>query len=108
MNGPPLHLMVDSDATSTGIHTRVPVPIHWRDDVKQGLDRDRVLGVLKPVPVGKPVTWCHHMVVCAKKNSKPRLTVYLQSLNTHATREILHAKSPFHQACPFLEHVKGS
>lgn len=38
------------------------------------------------------------MVVCAKKNGKPRRTVDLQSLNRHATRETHHTQSPFHQA----------
>ena len=56
------------------------------------------MGVLEPVPVGKPVTWCHRMVICAKKNGKPRRTIDFQSLNSHATRETHHTQSPFHQA----------
>ena len=31
-------------------------------------DRDVRLRVLEPVPVGEPVTWCHRMVICDKKN----------------------------------------
>jgi len=58
-------------------HKPVPVPLHWREAVKQGLDQDVRLGVIEPVPVGEPVTWCHRMVVCAKKNGKPRRTVDL-------------------------------
>ncbi len=98
MDGTPLQLMVDPDASPVAVHTPVPVPMHWRDEVKQGLHRDVALGVIEPVPVGEPVTWCHRMVVCAKKNDKPRRTVDLQSLNTHATRETHHTQSPFHQA----------
>ena len=63
MDGPPLHLMIDPDAKPVAHHTPVPVPIHWQEDVKAGLDRDVRLGVLEPVPVGEPVTWCHRMVV---------------------------------------------
>ena len=48
--------------------------------------------------MGTPVTWCHRMVVCAKKTGEPRRTVDFQSLNTHATRETHHTQSPFHQA----------
>ena len=48
--------------------------------------------------VGEPVTWCHRMVICPKKNGKPRRTVDFQPLNTHATRETHHTQSPFHQA----------
>ena len=48
--------------------------------------------------MGEPVTWCHRMVVCAKKNGKPRRTIDFQALNLHATRETSHTPSPFHQA----------
>ena len=65
---------------------------------KAGLDRDVPLGVLEPVPVGEPVTWCHRMVICAKKNGQPRRTIGFLSLNPHATRETHHTQSPFHQA----------
>ena len=98
MDGPPLHLMIDPDAKPVAHHTPIPVPIHWQEDVKAGLDRDVRLGVLEPVPVGEPVTWCHRMVVSAKKNGKPRRTVDMQPLNQHAIRETHHTQSPFHQA----------
>ena len=93
-----MRLMVDSDAEPVAHHTTVPVPIHWKEEVKAGLDQDIPLGVLEPVPVGEPVTWCHKMVVCAKKNGKPRRTVDFQPLNVHAKREAHHSPSPFHQA----------
>jgi hypothetical protein len=73
MDRPPMRLMVDLDAEPLAHHTPVPVPIHWKEEVKAGLDQDVRLGVLKPVPVGEPVTWCHRMVVCAKKNGKPNV-----------------------------------
>nr|XP_054762087.1 latent-transforming growth factor beta-binding protein 3-like [Lytechinus pictus] len=71
-------------------HTPVPVPIYWRDAVRAGLYHD--------VQLGEPVTWCHRMVVCAKKNGKPRRNVDFQALNAHATRETHHTQSPFLQA----------
>ena len=98
MDGQPLQLMVDADAKPVVHHTPVPVPFHWQEAVKAGLDRDVELGVLEAVPVGEPVTWCHRMVVCAKKNGTPRRTVDFQALNRHATRETHHTPSPFHQA----------
>ncbi|XP_071478837.1 uncharacterized protein [Diadema antillarum] len=98
MDSPPMKLMVDPDAEPVAHHTPVPVPLHWRDAVKAGLDHDVQLGVLEPVPIGEPVTWCHRMVVCAKKDGKPRRTVDLQALNAHATRETHHTPSPFIQA----------
>ena len=65
--------------------------------MKAGLDQDVRLGVIEAVPVGAPVTWCHRMVICAKKTGKPRRTVDFQPLNAHATRETHHTQSPFHQ-----------
>ena len=76
----------------------VPVPLHWQDQVKAGLDQDVKLGVLEQVPIGEPVTWCHRMDVCAKPNGKPWRTIDFQTLNAHAKRETHHTPSPFHQA----------
>ncbi|KAK3769772.1 hypothetical protein RRG08_046877 [Elysia crispata] len=58
-------------ATPVAHHTPIPVPIYWQEQVKAGLDQDNQLGVLEPVPIGTPVSWCHRMVVCAKKSGKP-------------------------------------
>ena len=73
------------------------VPVYWQEEIKAGLNRDVRLGVIEPVPVGDPVTYCHRMVRCAKKDGKPRRTVDMQSLNANATRETHHTQSPFHQ-----------
>lgn len=108
MAGPPMRLMVDPNATPVAHHTPVPVPLHWQDEVKKGLDQDVQLGVIEPVPVGEPVTWCHRMVVCAKKNGTPRRTVDFQALNAHAVRETHHTQSPFHQARSIPHHTKKS
>ena len=105
MSGPPIRLMVDPNAKPVAHHTPIPVPVHWADEVKAGLDQDVRLGVIEPVPVGTPVTWCHRMVVCPKKSGKPRRTVDLQPLNRHATRETHHTQSPFHQARKVPPHT---
>ncbi|CAB4013560.1 Hypothetical predicted protein [Paramuricea clavata] len=97
MEGEQMRLMIDPNAEPKAHHTPIPVPLHWQSEVKAGLDQDVALGVLEPVPVGEPVTWCHRMVVCVKKNGKPRRTVDFQALNLHATRETHHTQSPFHQ-----------
>ncbi len=75
MDGPPMRLLIDTQATPTAHHSPIPVPLHWQDEVKADLDRDVRLGVLEPVPIGESVTWCHRMVICAKKNGKPRRTI---------------------------------
>ena len=61
MTGPPMQ--VDPAAKPVANHTPVSVPLHWQDGVKAGLDQDVRLYVLEPVPIGKPVTWCHRMVI---------------------------------------------
>ena len=86
-----MRLMVDPNAKPVAHHNPVPIPLHWQEEVKAGLDQDVALGVIESVPVGEPVT-------CAKKNGKPRRTIDFQALNLHATRETHHTQSPFHQA----------
>ena len=106
MEGPPLRLMVDPKAKPVAHHKPIPVPLHWQEDVKAGLDQDVRLGVIEPVPVGEPVTWCHQMIIAARKNGKPRRTVDFQALNIHATRETHHTQSPFHQARAIPHNTK--
>lgn len=98
MTGPPMHLMIDTDATPFATHKPIPIPIHWQENIYADITRDVNLGVLEPVPVGTPVTWCHKMVVVAKKSGKPRRTVDLQPLNKYAIRETHHTESPLHLA----------
>ena len=93
-----MKLMVNPDAKPVACHSPVPVPLHWHDAVKEGLDCDVRLGIIEPVPIGEPVTWCHRMVICAEKDGTPRHTVDFQPPNAHATRETHHTPSPFHQA----------
>ena len=74
--------MIDPEAEPVARHTHVPVPIYWLEEVKKGIDNDVKLEVLEPVPIGESVTWCHRMVICSKKNGKPRRTI--KPLNIHA------------------------
>ena len=47
MDSVPMRLMVDPEAEpTTPHHTPVPVPLHWQDQVKAGLDQDVALGVI--------------------------------------------------------------
>ena len=97
MTGLSIKLVIDRDSKPVAYHTPIPVPLHWQEEVKAGLDQDVMLGVIEPVPIGTPVTWCHHMVICAKKTGKLQRTVDFQALNAHATRANHHTQSPFHQ-----------
>ena len=108
MSGPPLRLMIDPTAKPHAVHKPIPIPVHWQNDVYAGLEQDCRLGVIEPVPVGTPVTWCHRMIVAAKKSGKPRRTVDMQALNDHAVRETHHTESPFHLARAVPAHTYKS
>ena len=71
MEVPPMRLMIDKNAEPVAHHTRILLPLHWQDKVKAGLDQDVALGVIEPVPVGEPVTWCHRMVMCQEEWAAP-------------------------------------
>ena len=81
MHGEPLEIFLNPHAKPVAVHTPIPVPVHWQEQVKRELDRDVRLGVIEEVPPGTPTTWCHRMVIVAKKDGKPRHTVDLQALN---------------------------
>ena len=103
MESPPMRLMINPDVTPTAYHSHIPVPLHWLDAVKAGLDRDVRLGVLEPVPIGEPVTWCHqHGHLCQSfvpnRTAHTRRMIDFQPFNLHATRETHHTQSPFYQA----------
>lgn len=63
MDGPPVEIHLKANAVPKAVHTPASVPIHWQDQVHKDLFRDEALGVIKKVPYGEPVTWCHRMVV---------------------------------------------
>lgn len=106
MSGPYMRLMVDPNAEPVAYHTPIPVPVHAQDEVKAGLDQDVRLGVIEPVPVGTPVTWCARMVTQWKKSGKHRRTVDFQPLNKYAVRETHHTQSPFNQVRSIPPHTR--
>ena len=94
-NSPPLRIFADEEATPVAVHTPAKIPIHWRDAVKQGLDRDVRLGVLEKVPVNDPCTWVSRMIITPKPDGSPRRVVDYTNLNKHAPRQTHHTKSPW-------------
>ena len=98
MDAQPLKVNFKPDAVPHAHHRPIPVPHHWKDQVKADLDRDVCLGIIEPVPPGTPTIWCSKMVVVAKKDGTPRRTVDLQNLNAASYRETHHTSSPFNLA----------
>ena len=64
-------------------HTHIPVPLHWKAQVKAAPAPNVTKGTIKPVPIVTPTTSCSQMVVTTKKDSTPRQKVDLQHLNNH-------------------------
>ncbi|MCP3869657.1 MAG: hypothetical protein GY703_16510 [Gammaproteobacteria bacterium] len=106
MTGRPLHVHFKPDAQPKAHHAPIPVPHHWKDEVKQQLDADVRLGTIERVPQGTPTIWCSRMVVVRKKDGSPRRTVDLQTLNAATYRETHHTPSPFKQASTVPPNTK--
>lgn len=106
MHGDPLIIALKPGTSPSAIHVPAPVPIHYQEEVKKGLDRDVSLGVLEKVPVNTPVEWLHRMVIAPKKDGTPRRTVDLQTLNRASIRQTHHTASPFHTASSIPTNVK--
>ena len=98
MAGPPVKIHINPDAKLPSVHRPIPVPLHFQDEVYEGLLSDVKKGVIRPVAVGQKSTAISPMLIQTKKNGKPRRVVDYQELNQHCARETHHTMSPFHQA----------
>ena len=79
---------------------------HWKNTIKASLDHDIQHGIIKPIPIGTPVTWCSPMVIVHKKDGTPRRTVDYQELNKQCLCEPHHCESPFHLASKVPTNTK--
>ena len=98
MKGEPLRIYMKEDAKPYVVHTPSPIPVHFRQEVKEQLDRDVRLGVLEKVPPNTPTTWCSRLVIATKKNGTPRRTVDLQALDNGSVRQTHNTRNPYHLA----------
>ena len=73
----------------------IPVPFHFKEQVKKDLDRHVRMGVLEKVPQGEKVEFCSRMLTTTKSNGNPRIVVDFQPLNPLTNREVHHTPSPF-------------
>ena len=88
MEGPPMQLMIDPEATPVAHHKVLPVPLHWWEEIK-GLIRMSALVSSNQYQLERwspgATKW-----LSAQKKDKPRKTVDLQALNLHATCGTMH------------------
>ena len=95
MTGVPMKAIKKKDDTrNPKWYTPIPVPFHWKRQVKADLDRDVRLGIIERVPQGETCDWCSRMVITPKANGKPRRTIDFQDLNNVTLREVHHTPSP--------------
>ena len=99
MNAPPAHIHIHPNCRPYARHSPIPVPHHWKEEVKAGLDRDEKREIIAKPPIGSSVTWCSPMVIVQKHDGSPRRTVDFQRLNANCLRETHHTPSPFMLAC---------
>ena len=106
MSGVPVCIKFKDDTKPHAVHTAIPVPHHWKKQVKKDLDRDVKLGIIEPVPQGTITTRCSRMIITAKKDGSPRRTVDLQKLNDATLREVHHTPSPFNLVSAIPKNTK--
>ena len=69
------------------------VPIHWSQQVEEGIKRDIKIGIIEEVPANTPAKWCHKMVVTSKPGSiKPGA----QSITANSYKTVTDAWQGFH------------
>ena len=108
LSGPPAHIHLQPNAVPYARHTPIPVPHHWKAKVKESLDSDVQRGIIAPVPIGSPVSWCSSMVVVSKEDGSPRRTIDFQRLNAQCQRETHHTSTQFQLASQVPAHTKKS
>jgi hypothetical protein len=81
------------DAHRTYCRRPTKVPLHFREEVKAGLEADVKKEVLDRVPVGEADSWCSRMVIQPKKNGRARRTVDLSGLSKAGRHESHHTRS---------------
>ena len=108
MSGEPLRIFLKEGVKPHAVHTPSTIPVHFRQEVKAGLDMDVRLGVIEKVPPNTPTTWCARLVIATKKNGSPRRTVDLQALNAASVRQTHHTRNPYHLAREIPVYTKKS
>ena len=106
LSGPAAKIHQKENAILVNRHTPVPLPHHWKAEVKASLDRDFIRVIIAPVPIGTPVTSCSPMVVVSKPDGTPRRTIDFQKLNAQCLRETHHTNPTFQFATKIPPHTK--
>ena len=111
-----MRLIIVPHATPTAHHSPIRVPLHWRNEVKAGLDCDVKLGGIEPVPIGESYgddidTALHHKAtlrqVMATRGVVTRLSPPFQTkpnVSTTPSYGLTQLKESFFQAANWLDN----
>ena len=99
MNTPPARIHPLPNSKPHAQHNPIPVPYHWKQQVKAALDLDVEREIIAKAEIGSPVEHCALMVIIPKENGEPRRTINYQRLNANCLHETHHTQSPFLIAC---------
>ena len=96
MRTKPLHFHLKEGYQPYAATKPIPVPHHFKDEVREELEADVRKGILRKVPVGeRPGDFCLQMLIMTKKNGRPRRVVDFQPLNKYIEREVHFTPTPF-------------
>ena len=70
MKGALLKIVFKEEPNPHAVRTPIPVPHHWKKQVKADLDRDVQLGIIERVQQGEVTKWCSRMVIAPKRNGE--------------------------------------
>jgi hypothetical protein len=91
--GPPMKIHTAPDAVPNYHRKPTRVPLHFREEVRAGLEADVKKRIRERVPVGEADTWCSRMVIQPKKNGRAKKTVDLLGLSKVGRHESHHTRS---------------
>ena len=91
ITGEPVKLHFKEGATPYAVHTPIPIPHHWKHQVKDDLDHGEHLHIIEEVPQDTTLKWCVKMVVTPRRTVTPdALSTYKSSTTPHSMRHITH------------------
>ena len=96
MKGPPVEIHLTENPIPRRVLMPATVSLHWQEQVKADLDKDKAMGVIERVK--EPSEWCQRMVVVRKPDGSPRRTVDFQPLNKFCRQEEFVTNLPSKQA----------
>ena len=107
MSTKPAHIHLKSGSHPYVQHVTISIiPFHWKEEVKQSLDKDVANNIIEPVLIGEPVEWCSKMMAVPKKDGRLYRTIDFKHLNSQCQFETHHCQSPFNLACQIPPSIK--